>query len=229
MSQYNIEMNSYNGRSYDALYPKTILNNVSDWSNNIYSKSQIDSTINTINSSISENKNKIEELDSIMDQNNFTLFKSGTYNQPTTYGNTSSSQHYTTLLASPWRELYEDAVIFIYNGTYSSYGYSSDNIFSLNVSTTGERGETCSCFFYTDYDGRGNKSGSFNNVWFICLAGLYTNSGKTEVFGTGGTENIQNYFQVSRNENSWLKFSYSYRIYKRTVSYWYNFNQTGIF
>lgn len=41
MAQYNIEMSSYNGTSYDQLYPKTLLANVSDWSNSIYSKSEV--------------------------------------------------------------------------------------------------------------------------------------------------------------------------------------------
>lgn len=227
MANYNIEMNYYNGNSYDVLYPTIPLNNVSDWTNTIYSKSQIDSKINTINSSISENESKIEELDSIMAKNNFTLFKSGTYNQPTIYGNTSSSQHYTTLLAKPWRELYEDAVIYIYNGSYASYGYTNNAIFSLQVETEGDFGNGCSCFFYRSTEASGNKSGTFNNRWFICLAGIYTNSGKTEMFGTGGVESIGNYFQITRDERDWLRFSYSYRIYKRTVGYWYNFNQTG--
>ena len=41
MAQYNIEMSSYNGASYDQLYPKTLLANVSDWNNSIYSKSEV--------------------------------------------------------------------------------------------------------------------------------------------------------------------------------------------
>ena len=34
-------MNSYNGSTYDQLYPKTLLNNISDWNSNIYSKNEI--------------------------------------------------------------------------------------------------------------------------------------------------------------------------------------------
>ena len=47
MSQYNIEMNSFNGSSYDQLYPQTLLNNISDWANNIYSKTEIDNVLNS--------------------------------------------------------------------------------------------------------------------------------------------------------------------------------------
>ena len=42
MSQYNIEMNSYDGSQYNQLYPRTLLNNVTDWKGSIYSKSEVD-------------------------------------------------------------------------------------------------------------------------------------------------------------------------------------------
>lgn len=48
MANYNIEMNSYNGTMYDVLYPRTLLNNITDWSSNIYSKSEVDSQISII-------------------------------------------------------------------------------------------------------------------------------------------------------------------------------------
>lgn len=46
MSQYNIEMNSYDGNVYNQLYPQTLLNNVTDWNNSIYNKSQVDNLLN---------------------------------------------------------------------------------------------------------------------------------------------------------------------------------------
>ena len=58
MSTYNIEMNSYNGTSYDQLYPKTLLENVSDWNNSIYSKEELDSTISNIQNNITSLNNK---------------------------------------------------------------------------------------------------------------------------------------------------------------------------
>lgn len=45
MSQYNIEMNSFNGSSYDQLYPQTLINNISDWNSVIYSKEEINTTV----------------------------------------------------------------------------------------------------------------------------------------------------------------------------------------
>ena len=58
MSQYNIEMNSFNGSSYDQLYPQTLMNNISDWKENIYSKSETDNFINSINLNVEGLQNK---------------------------------------------------------------------------------------------------------------------------------------------------------------------------
>ena len=52
MASYNIEMQYYNGSSYDVLYPNIPLSSVSDWEDNVYSKTEIDSTISSINDSI---------------------------------------------------------------------------------------------------------------------------------------------------------------------------------
>lgn len=40
MATKNIEININNGNGYDVLYPKTMLANISDWNNSVYSKSQ---------------------------------------------------------------------------------------------------------------------------------------------------------------------------------------------
>lgn len=52
MANYNIEMQYYNGSSYDILYPNIPLSSISDWEDNVYNKTEIDSTISSINSSI---------------------------------------------------------------------------------------------------------------------------------------------------------------------------------
>lgn len=52
MAQYNIEMNSYDGSQYNQLYPRTLLNNVTDWSSNIYNKSETDSLLSSISTNI---------------------------------------------------------------------------------------------------------------------------------------------------------------------------------
>ena len=48
----NIEMNYKTEAGYEVLYPNILLANVTDWNTSIYSKSEIDSKISTINDSI---------------------------------------------------------------------------------------------------------------------------------------------------------------------------------
>ena len=63
MANYNIEMNSLNSDgNYDVLYPRTLLNNVTNWSNNIYSKSEVNTIQSSLNGSISTLRNQISSL-----------------------------------------------------------------------------------------------------------------------------------------------------------------------
>lgn len=53
MATYNIEMNTLNSSGvYDQLFPRTYLTNVLDWSNTIYSKTEVDNSINSLKTSI---------------------------------------------------------------------------------------------------------------------------------------------------------------------------------
>ena len=52
MATRNIEMNYFNGSSYDQLYPNTVMSNVSDWGNYVYSKSEVDGSIGEINAKL---------------------------------------------------------------------------------------------------------------------------------------------------------------------------------
>lgn len=55
MSTYNIEMNTYNGSTYDQLYPQTLVQNINDFYDNVYSKSEVDSAIqNELSGIVSE-------------------------------------------------------------------------------------------------------------------------------------------------------------------------------
>lgn len=55
MSTYNIEMNTYNGSTYDQLYPQTLVQNISDFYDNVYSKSEVNNEIqNELNGIVSE-------------------------------------------------------------------------------------------------------------------------------------------------------------------------------
>ena len=62
MAQYNIEMNSFNGSQYNQLYPRTLLNNITDWSNTLYTKTEIDNQKNEIMNAINETSPENGEL-----------------------------------------------------------------------------------------------------------------------------------------------------------------------
>lgn len=73
----NIEMNYFNGSSYEELYPQTNLSNILDWNGQIYSKLEIDSKISPINDSIAflqENLSPIKFV-SIVTESPFSLTK----------------------------------------------------------------------------------------------------------------------------------------------------------
>ena len=44
----NVEMNYFNGADYDVIRPNILLGNVSDWTNSIYSKAEVNALINSI-------------------------------------------------------------------------------------------------------------------------------------------------------------------------------------
>ena len=64
MADYNVQMQYFNGSSYDSLYPSTYLNNITNWNNSIYSKGEVDGKINSINSNISSINSQISSLTS---------------------------------------------------------------------------------------------------------------------------------------------------------------------
>ena len=61
MAVKNIEMNYRNESGYDVLYPQSVLRNVIDWQNSIYNKTQVDSKISTVNSSISSVQSSLSQ------------------------------------------------------------------------------------------------------------------------------------------------------------------------
>lgn len=116
MANYNIEMNYYNGNSYDILQPKTILNNISDWQNNIYNKTEIDNKIQqetqNINSQIENINSKMEDYD-----NSFTLLQRISINKTVTRTKSSSLKNATyQLLPANSFYAYEDVLIKIKSG-----------------------------------------------------------------------------------------------------------------
>ena len=69
MAVKNIEMNYKNENGYDVLYPQSVLGNVIDWQNSIYNKTQVDSKISTVNSSISSVQSSLSQQISSVNSN----------------------------------------------------------------------------------------------------------------------------------------------------------------
>lgn len=116
MANYNIEMNYYNGNSYDILQPKTILNNISDWQNSIYNKTEVDNKIQqetqNINSQIANINSKMEDYD-----NSFTLLQRISINETVTRTKSSSLKNATyQLLPGNSFYAYEDVLVKIKRG-----------------------------------------------------------------------------------------------------------------
>ena len=53
---YNIQMNYFDGSSYQELNPVTLLANVSDWQDNIYNKTEVDTIKNNLQNDINSIK-----------------------------------------------------------------------------------------------------------------------------------------------------------------------------
>ena len=86
MANYNIEMNYYNGGSYDTLYPNIPISAVNDWSNNIYNKTQIDGFVSNLNSQISSVTDESDNISSQLGSFKFERVFGGQYNFHTEQG-----------------------------------------------------------------------------------------------------------------------------------------------
>lgn len=116
MSTYNIEMNYFNGSGYDQLRPRTILNNVTDWSNTLYSKTQVDSKINTLTSTVDDLNDSIDSINSgkVIP---WTSFKSVSIVQNNISIGTSG-RTFTVSIPANYLSDYED-VMLVLKGNYS--------------------------------------------------------------------------------------------------------------
>ena len=67
---YNIQMNYYDGSNYQELNPKTLLANVSDYNNYLYTKTEVDSIKNTLQDNID---NKIDGINKFSFNTSFSV------------------------------------------------------------------------------------------------------------------------------------------------------------
>lgn len=80
MATKNIEININNGNGYDTLYPKTVMANITDWQNNVYSKSQTYSRSEVYNiSQIQSNYYNKTSIDNML-KNSSGWVNEGSYN-----------------------------------------------------------------------------------------------------------------------------------------------------
>ena len=107
MATRNIQMNYYNGSSYDQLYPQTLLSNVSNWNNSIYSKSEVDNIINSNIEDVKENLTKQLQIP------NFVQYQTKRINGTITSDSKSSSDKTIAkeLFPSNTFYCYEDIII----------------------------------------------------------------------------------------------------------------------
>lgn len=75
----NIEMNYKIDSGYEVLYPQVQMNNIISWNNYVYSKSQIDSTVSGLNSSIDgkANQSDLIELQDLVESIENSLIMKG--------------------------------------------------------------------------------------------------------------------------------------------------------
>ena len=78
MATRNIEMNYFNGSGYDVLHPSVTMGNVGDWNNYVYSKSEVDGSIGSVNNSLNSN---VSEINGKIDEININIEELNTFNQ----------------------------------------------------------------------------------------------------------------------------------------------------
>ena len=114
----NIEMNYFNGSGYEQLYPRTNMNNISDWNSYVYSKSQVDSTVSGINQQISNINNSVSTI-----ENNISSI-SNTY-KITKIGNYVLTRVVSRLFRIADYKEYEFIIIKVLSNVMSNYSYIS--------------------------------------------------------------------------------------------------------
>lgn len=234
MANYNIEMQYYNGTSYDVLYPNIPLSSVSDWNDSIYSKSEVDSTINSVNTQISN----IQSFIDIGDWSALVSNRTVTHNEIT---EDTTDQ----ILGQNWLNPYEDAIIYIHRGFWSFHmSTSSSTVRSYSANVGGLT------LFLVEGSRNDSESGTITPKWGVivgtgvtcCNVSIYNKKnytigptlGYTRMFSTENSTNypLSNALTVIGSppgySNTYMSFSVTFSVYKRTNPLFYGFTQAGI-
>lgn len=193
---YNIEMQYYDGSEYQVLNPKTNLNQISDWTNSIYNKSEIDSKVSALD-------NKIKQLEVFKNGFNYNKINTVKLNQTLTGGyNISGTQYGTNVIIIQENSYltYQDIAVLV-SGSVSWTNTGSQLEFTSQIKMTGStRGQ----YFYVDSnDISKNGSVNFNND--IVLKD-YNFSGVGTYYNIMDSNDLRNpnYYSIPGFENNFL-------------------------
>lgn len=229
MAQYNIEMNSYDGSQYNQLYPRTLLNNVTDWNGSIYSKSEVDSTINSINT-------KISNIQSFVNIGNWSILISN----KTVTQNEINDATTTQVLGQNWLSPYQDAIIYIHSGSWSYHMLASDSTTRYYSISVGDL-----TILKIKSSGNDSKSGTITPKWGV-IVGTGVAAAEGDGYGIGPTlgaarmfDNVNSVnYPLSKAlkvvglppgiNNMYMSFSVTFSVYIRTNPLFYGFTQAGV-
>ena len=230
MANYNIQMQYYNGGGYDILYPNIPLSSVSDWNSNIYSKSEVDSTINSINT-------KISNIQSFVNIGNWSILISN----KTVAQNEINDATTTQVLGQNWLSPYQDAIIYIHSGSWSYHTLASDSATHYYSISVGDL-----TILQVKSSGNDSKSGTITPKWGV-IVGTGVAGAEGNGYSIGSTLGATRMFDDSVSSvnyplskalkvvglppginNMYMSFSVTFSVYIRTNPLFYGFTQAGV-
>ena len=123
MAVKNIEMNYRNESGYDVLYPESILENIVDWQDSIYSKSEVDSQIEVL-----------EGLSYKVEAGEYTGTRSGTSTVPNTVTTSLPQIDYCFVFCLDVGWFYFSNSWNYYNAGCMSKNYNGESILKISGS-----------------------------------------------------------------------------------------------
>lgn len=244
----NIEMNYYNGSNYEVLYPSVMMNNIGDWNSKVYSKSEIDSKVSEVNTTVTNLEDKMTNIHTgqVIP---WVKFKEATYQDTVELSNTNGESTYSKneeFLPENYLGSYEDIALGIQGSINipNSYFWGDVKYNKLDISLRlSGGGREFKFITYTNSSKDGNDSRSYNYDKANLIYTLYfyeTTMNQHAVISTNnflGPDSLvwrewlplnqEIYFYVSANcgnGSSWMDFNYNLTItmYKRPSILTYN-------
>lgn len=237
MAQYNIEMNSYDGRQYNQLYPKTSLNNVMDWQNSIYSKTEVDNTFSEVN-------DKITDIETVT--STFGFVKAHDTNVNLSNVSREGSRQ---ILPGNWANSYEDVILYVTGWSRINYDISSGagyvansvsingvTIFIFRVGYSGSDNlSNIKSYAYRlglgfsslEGDGGSNKMFEYKSCYLGNNLDVFDKAYNSNAGGSLPTSNALVLNYSTYNSNVTMSFNLNVKIYKRTNPLYLAMTQIG--